>query len=173
MTQGQQNRGYRGQIMLVALIVIVATSLFAVAVVYEQYYTLEHTRPISTWPASWSNVCGLPGERTGNDTTNVSNIHKSYTQGLGNLALDQLHSRIIDSQSFQNYTAGEGWVTTYLGSQLISGPGYSDSYVVTIFILLQSQGRPDGYLTTYYNIANASVTSDCQTSIIANCPAMR
>ena len=159
--------------MLVSLIVIVATSLFVATTVYGQYSTLERSGPISTWPASWSNVCNIPGESTGNDTTNVDNIHTSYTQGLGNLTLDHLYSRIIDSQSFQNYTVGKGWETTYWGSQLISGPGYSDSYVVATFILLQSQGRPDGYLTAYYNIANASVTANFQTSIIANCPAMR
>ena len=156
--------------MLVALIGIVAMVSFVGMSVYAQYaVSQERSGPISTWPASWSNPCNIPGQSNGNDTTNFGNIHTFNTQGLGNLTLEQLYSRIMNSQSFQSDTSGKGWVTTYWGSQLISVPGYSDSYIATTFILL-SHGMPDGYLTTYYNIATASVTTNYQSSQIANCP---
>lgn len=159
--------------MLVALIGIVAITSFVGLTAHAQYaVSEERSGPISTWPVSWSNPCNIPGQSNGNDTTNVGNIHTFYTQGLGNLTLEQLYSRIMNSQSFQSDTSGKGWVTTYWGSQLISGPDYSNSYIVTTFVLL-SHGRPDGYLTTYYKIATASVTTNYQSSQIANCPMIR
>lgn len=163
---------HSGQIVSIAVIGLIAASALAGVVLYSQSAApQERSGPISTWPAAWSNVCNVPGQSKGNDTTNIGNIHTSYTTGLGNLTLNQLYSSIINSQSFKNYTAEKGWVTTYWGSQLISGPGFSDSYIVTTFILV-SHGKPNGYLTTYYNIATAAVSANYQDGIAASCPAM-
>jgi hypothetical protein len=163
----------RGHIVSIAVIGIIAASALVGVVLYSLYAApQERSGPISTWPAAWSNVCNIPGQSKGNDTTNVDNVHTSYTTGLGNLTLDQLYSSITSSQSFKNYTAEKGWVTTYWGSQLISGPGFSDSYIVTTFILL-SHGKPNGYLTTYYNIDTAEISVNFQDGIAASCPGMR
>lgn len=163
--------GRRGQIVPIAVIGIIAASALVGVVLYSHLGPQEQSGPLSTWPAAWSNVCNIPGESKGSDTTNVDNLHTSYTTGLGNLTLDQLYSSIINSQSFKNYTAEKGWVTTYWGSQLISGSGFSDSYIVTTFILL-SDGKPNGYLTTYYNIDTAEVSANYQDGIAASCPAI-
>jgi hypothetical protein len=164
---------HRGQILSIAVIGIMAASALAGVVLYLQYAApQERSGPISGWPAAWSNVCNIPGQSKGNDTTNVGNIHTSYTSGMDNLTLDQLYSSITKAQSFKNYTTEKGWVATYWGSQLITGPGFSDSYIVTSFILL-SHAKPNGYLTTYYNIATSVISSNYQDGIAASCPAMK
>jgi hypothetical protein len=128
----------------------------------------EGPGPISTWPSSWMNVCNITQNNSGNSTTSNSLVDQ-YNPELGNLTLDQLYSRIINSTAFQSYVSDKTWVTTYWGTQEDSGLGYSANYVVTQFILI-SGGRPSGYLTTYYNIANGSVTTNYQTGLTSSCP---
>jgi len=163
--------GYSSRILLVAVVAIIAASSLVGVTIYSQDAgTQEQSGPISTWPASWSNFCNIPGDNSGNDTTNNS-LANNYTPGLGNITFDQLYLKIINSQSFQNVTNGKGWVTTYWGTQEESGPGYSDSYVVTQFILI-SAGKPNGYLTTHYDVATENVTANYQQSGGGSCPAI-
>lgn len=167
------------RITLAILIVVIGVSIFSSGMLYLQQQQLlsntsnlsvldKRSGPISMWPAAWSNVCNIPKASTGNDTTN-NNLAYNYTPGLGNISLDQLYSRIINSSSFQNIASSRGWVTTFWGTQESGGPGYFNTYVVTQFILT-SDGKPDGYLTTYYDVSNGTVTSNYQTSLMSSCP---
>lgn len=152
----------------IVVVIIAASALAGVTLYSQNQQSQERSGPVSSWPASWTNVCNIPGV-SGNETTNLS-LLANYTPGLGNMSFDQLYSAIIDSSSFQAQTSGKGWVTTNWITMENSGPGYSASFVVTQFLLLSS-GRPDGDLTTYYNMANGTVTASYDSPNISSCPA--
>jgi hypothetical protein len=72
----------------------------------------ERSGPISSWPAAWTDFCGL--HPYGTDTT-TDEIVAGPDQPLPNQSLNQLHGSITSSASFKNATAGLGWVTIYWG----------------------------------------------------------
>jgi len=125
---------------------------------------LERSGPLSTWPASWTDACGLPV--SGNDTTNVSELPTGV-----NATLSQVYSDIVNSASFKNVSTGLGWVTTSWGNQEDSGPSGSYTYVVAQFVLLDASG-PDGYVQANYNVATGGVTIDYQQGLVSSCPAI-
>ncbi len=165
----------RGFIPIIIITILFGSYLFVVSLNDSNSISTElvaqqeeRSGPISTWPASWSNFCRIPADNVGNDTTVVNDLNTSYTEGI-NLTLDQLYSVVISSESFQNVTQNQGWVTTDWGTLEITGPTYSDSYIFTHFLLI-SNGSPDGYLTTYYNVDSGIVTANYSQEIISSCP---
>ena len=128
----------------------------------------ERSGPISTYPASWTDVCGLPVH--GNDTTN-NGIASSFTPGVANFSLSQVYSDIVSSASFENVSIGLGWVTTDWGIQQDSGPGGSYEYAVGQFVLLNAS-EPDGFVQANYNLETGAVAIDYQRGLMSSCPAM-
>jgi hypothetical protein len=154
--------------VLVALVIVVGG-----AVGFVLYTSLsgasstsgvERSGPISTYPASWTDACGLPVQ--GNLTTNESFIPSST-----NITLNQVYSDIINSANFTHVSVGLGWVTTSWSIQEDSGPGYSYEYVIGQFVLLNAS-HPDGYVQGNYNLETGAVTVIYNQDLVSNCPAI-
>jgi hypothetical protein len=67
---------------------------------------------------------------------------------------------------------GRGWVTTSWGLLQISGPGYSDMYVVGQFVLVFAN-HPTGYVQANYNLQTGGVTINYESGLVSNCPAVQ
>ncbi len=120
----------------------------------------QESGPISTYPASWTDACGVPVH--GDVTTNnqiPGQIASGFTPGVANFSLSQVYSKIIHSPSFRMTSVGRGWVTTYWGLQQDSGPGYSYMYVIGEFVLVFAN-HPAGYVQANYNLQTGEVTVD-------------
>lgn len=126
----------------------------------------EESGPVSTYPASWTTVCGKSPR--GNLTT-ADNIMLDATTPGNNISLSQLYSRIVDSAAFRNESAGKGWVTTYWFSEQSGGNGPLQWNAVASFVLL-SEGAPSGYLDAFYDLGTGAVTVNYQSGLFAACP---
>lgn len=126
--------------------------------------SVERSGPISTYPASWTDACGLPVH--GNLTTS-----ESFMSSAANITLSQVYSNIVNSASFKNVSVGLGWVTTSWSMQEDSGPSGSYGYVVGQFVLLNAN-QPDGYVQANYNLETGAVTVDYEQGLVSSCPAM-
>jgi hypothetical protein len=126
-------------------------------------YATQGSGPISTYPASWTDVCGLPVH--GNTTTD-NEIASSFNPGVANFSLTQVYSKIVNSASFKNVSSGRSWVTTSWTIQMGSAP----PSVVGQFVLL-SANHPDGYVQANYDLQTGGVTVIYQTGLISSCPA--
>lgn len=150
--------------------IVIASGIVGFAMYYRSTPSLssssnqERSGPISTYPASWTDACGLPVE--GNDTTNVSELPPGV-----NLTLSQVYSAIVNSTSFRGVSSGLGWVTTSWSQQEDSGPSGSYEYVIAQFVLLNGN-HPDGYVQANYNVESAQVTVDYQSGVVSSCPAI-
>jgi len=127
----------------------------------------ERSGPISSWPAPWTDFCGL--HPFGTDTT-TDEIVAGPDQPLPNQTLNQLYGSITSSASFKNATAGLGWVTIYWGLQEDSGPGGSAQFVIAQFLLL-STGHAYDTLQANYNLETGAVSVE-YTHFAASCPAV-
>ena len=134
--------------------------------------------PISSWPASWTDTCPSPGffgtrlPVLGEKTTNVQ-MSAPLGGTLPNSSLDQIYSRIVNSASFKNASAGFEWVTIFWGLQEAGPVASLSEYVIGQFILI-SGGRPDpsisfGIIQADYNLETGAVS--IQTGIGASCGA--
>ena len=162
-----------GTTIAVAIAIVVIASGTVAFVMYTSLSPpslgspFERSGPISTYPASWTDVCGFPAQ--GNTTTNNA-IASSFNVGVANFSLSQVYSKIVNSASFKNVSGGLGWVTTYwsVGG---SGPSGSSENVVGEFVLLNGS-LPDGYVQANYNLETGAVTVDYQTGLVSSCPAL-
>lgn len=114
----------------------------------------EESGPISSYPFSWVTSCRpLP---SGNATTE-DQLTDAFLPGVANFSLSDIYSTILSSASFRAASTGHGWVTIYWGTQQITGPNESTTYVVAQFVLLngnQSAGR----IQVEYDLASHAVT---------------
>jgi hypothetical protein len=131
----------------------------------------QESGPMSTYPASWTDACGVPVH--GDVTTNnqiPGQIASGFTPGVANFSLSQIYSKIVHSTSFRMTSVGRGWVTTYWGLVQISGPGSSYMYVVGEFVLVFAN-HPTGYVQANYNLQTGEVTVDYSSGLASSCPA--
>jgi len=121
--------------------VVFATGLELAAPAPSATETAYASGPISTFPASWDNFCGLPvqGEKT------------TVYEGLpiANSTLSQIYFKIVNSSTFRAHANGSSWVTVAWGSH-----GFVDSGQF-VFV---SGGRPDGSAQFDYSIDTGQVT---------------
>ena len=130
----------------------------------------QESGPISTYPASWTDACGVPvhGDLTTNNQI-PGQIASGFTPGVANFSLSQVYSKIVHSPSFRMTSVGRGWVTTYWGLQQDSGPGYSYMYVIGEFVLIFAN-HPAGYVQANYNLQTGEVTVDYSWGLASSCP---
>jgi hypothetical protein len=133
----------------------------------------ERSGPISTYPAYWTDACGLPVYGYITTTNEIpGQIASGFTPRVANFSLNQVYSKMVNSPSFRMVSVDNGWVTTYWGLQEESGPGYSYMYVVGQFVLLFAD-LPSGYAQVNYNLQTGEVTVDYSSGLSASCPGAR
>jgi len=156
-------------------IILLLVLLLALLIPITLVEAFPRSGPISTYPASWTDVCNLPvhGDIT-TDNQIPSQIGSGFTEylppGVANFSLSQVYSKIVNSPSFKAISFGHGWVTTYWGLQQESGRNFSYMYVVGQFVIV-SAFQPSGYVRAYYNLETGGVTVNYESGLSASCPA--
>jgi hypothetical protein len=149
---------------LAAAIIVI---LFAIAVPLSLVEDLSQgSGPISTFPASWVNVCGGPVH---GDTTTINELAATISPNVSNVSLSQVYSRIVNSLAFRLKTFGYGWVTASwdVGGQLSTAPGV---HIVVTFVRT-FLGHPDGFLIADYNTVTGLEDVDYQAGLMSyGCP---
>jgi hypothetical protein len=112
--------------------------------------------PISTYPASWDDLCG--GLVSGNETTGGTNFGDNPLPQY-NLTLTQVYSGIVNSSAFQKLAAGRSWVTLDWGSGSEGPIGAMQTVLVADFLFISGGiPDPDGYAQMTYFFGSANVT---------------
>ena len=170
--KGRHRRGIQSASVVFVctlIIVVVATGLFASAapapgaassssriVTSSTDDRLLGTGPISTFPASWDDICG--DLVSGNETTVGTNFGPDSPLTGPNLTLSQVYSRIVNSSAFQTLAAGRSWVTLDWGTGSITGSQGGGTFVDAHFLFI-SEGIPDpyGFAQMEYYVASGEV----------------
>lgn len=113
--------------------------------------------PISTFPASWNDVCGYLV--SGDETTGGTNFGPDSPLTGANLTLSQVYSRIVNSSTFQRLAAGRSWVTLDWGTGAETGSQSGGTFVDAHFLFMTGGiPDPDGYAQMQYFVASGNVT---------------
>jgi hypothetical protein len=163
------------------IVVVVATGLFALGapapgatsssnriVTSSTHDRLLGSGPISTFPASWNDICG--DLVSGNQTTTGTNFGPDNPLVESNLTLSQVYSRIVNSSAFQTLAAGRTWVTIDWGIAQM-GPAPPATVVVGQFLFI-SGGIPDpyGFAQMEYYVASGEVAGGFVPDQTTLCP---
>jgi hypothetical protein len=155
----------------------ISTALALVAILgvaavgaYALYFWSSHSvrqghgsGPISTFPAVWIDVCGLPVH--GNTSTR-DNVLSQFLPGVAKFSLRHVYASIVGSESFKQVSAGKGWVTAEW--DLSSNGG---SYMIQALFVLVSGSVPSGFVRAFYDLGNGNVTASYESNLISSCPA--
>lgn len=166
MNRGRKALGTAAAVLIVVAVVAAGTMAYAMYTARQASPSgsgPERSGPISTYPRSWYDACGLPVQ--GNATTIVNEL----PTGL-NITLAQVYSAVVNSASFKNISVGLGWVTTSWTNQEDSGPIGSHQYVTAQFVLLNASA-PDGYVQANYNVVTGGVGVYYQRAPLFSCGA--
>lgn len=164
----------------ILLVVVVATGIFALStpapsstsssiMTSSAAVQVLGTGPISTFPASWADICG--NLVSGNETTVDPNFGPESPLSANNLTLSQVYSKIVASPTFQTLAAGRSWVTLEWGSfQLTNGTG-SYSVVVAHFLFLTGGiPEPYGFAQMEYFVGSGEVAGGIVPDQTTLCP---
>lgn len=126
--------------------------------------------PISSFPASWSDLCNQTV--TGIATTSVS-VNLNASSVFDHINLDQIYAQVIVTPSFVQQSEGRGWIVAEWFASEESGTGVSGELdQVTGLFILTNGGSPDGYIWAYYDLQNGMATTAFASELTSSCPAV-
>lgn len=123
------------------------------------------TGPISTFPASWTDICG--NLVSGNETTVDPNFGPESPLSANNLTLTQVYSKIVNSSVFQTLAAGRSWVTLDWGTGSESGGRFVDGHFL---FLTGGVPEPYGFAQMEYFVGSGKVAGGLVADQTTLCP---